>query len=279
MYNSLIFKHMEVLQSNSVTAGACVIPPTAPLIVTDGILFSQKENYVMSHTIDGKATFLEKLNHRPSFYRYDNMHLAGSLTMADYGGISIPLMDAYTGPVDFTAYPFSKCKKLDGKNQAVHFFGNDNEFRYAVWNRLEQTSISLSRFDVLFTPDFSMYTEEYLSFIGLQAVYMTRFVGAYWQQVCGYSVIPTVSFGNADSLKYSLWGLPSGSVLGVCGEGVNHSRSARELWDYALRYIEKELSPMLFIVYGQETTVPGLHTPIKFIPDYISIHFRHGKDQ
>lgn len=118
-----------------------------------------------------------------------------------------------------------------------------------------------------------------LGFNGLQAVYMTRFVGAYWQQVCGYDVIPTVSFGNADSLKFSLWGLPSGSVLAVCGVGVNHSRQARERWDYALRHIEKVLSPILIIVYGPETSVPGLHTPIQFIPDYITTHFRNGKDQ
>jgi len=262
----------------SVAAGVSVIPPAERFIVTDGTLFSQKETYIMSHTERGRATFLNTAYVRPSHYRYDNMHFAGSLKMADYRGISIPMMDAYTGTIDFTAFPFTKRKNLDGNKQAIHFFQHDNEFRDAVWNRLEQTSISLSRFDVLFTPDFSMYTEEFLSFNALQAVYMTRFVGAYWQQVCGFNVIPTFSFGNADSLNYSLWGLPSDSILAVCGVGVNHSRQSRQLWDYALRYVEKELSPTTIIVYGPETSVPGLHTPILFIPDYITTHFRHGKD-
>lgn len=256
-----------------------VLLPADPLIPSENSLFSPKDTYVMSHTQSGKATFLGQAYTRPSHFRYDNMHLAGSLTMADYGGICIPQMNPYNGPVDFTAHPFSKRKALSGEKQAIHFFENDNEFRNAIWNRLEQTSYSLARFECLFTPDFSMYLEDYLSFYGLQAVYMTRFVGAYWQQVCGYNVIPTVSFGNADSLSYSLWGLPKSSILGVCGVGVNRSKRRRELWDYALRHIEQELSPKLFIVYGPETKVPGLQTPIQFIPDYISIHFRHGKDK
>ena len=256
-----------------------IIPPVDYPIEADGTLFSPKETYVMSHTDSGKATFLEKASTRISMYRYDNMHLAGSLKITEHSGICIPQMDAYTGTTDFTAYPFSKRKGLSGHNQAIHFFQNDNEFRSAVWNRLEQTSFSLSKFDVLFTPDFTMFIEDYLSFNALQAVYMTRFVGAYWQQVCGYQVIPTLSFGNADSLKYTMWGLPSNSVLGVCGVGVSHSPKARNLWCYALREAERLLSPTLFIVYGPDFTVPGLKTPVKFIPDYISTHFRHGKDK
>lgn len=239
-----------------------IIPPVDTPIETSDTLFSQKETYVMSHTRNGKATFLEDSSARSAMYRYDNMHLAGCLRMSEHSGICIPEMDAYTGPTDFTAIPFSKRKGLCGKNQAIHFFQDDTAFRYAVWNRLEQTSFTLSHFDVLFTPDFTMFIEDYLSFNALQAVYMTRFVGAYWQQVCGYQVIPTLSFGNADSLEYSMWGLPEGSVLGVCGVGVSHSKKARDLWCYALRKAEQQLSPSLFIVYGPEVNVPGLGTPI-----------------
>ena len=242
---------------------------------SDDALFSKKELYIQSHTSNGKATFLN--TKRPARYRYDNMHLVADMKMTSYAGLSVPQLDAYTGPLEFEAIPFSKRAKSEGKNQAVHFFENDDCFRYATWDRLEQTSLSLSKFDVLFTPDYSMFIDECLTFQGFQAVYMNRFVGAYWQQTCGFNVIPTFTFGNADSLKYSMIGLPKYSPLAVCGVGVNHCRASRNLWEYALRTVEKELSPTLFYVYGPETSVPGLHTPIIFIEDYITKHFRHGK--
>ena len=46
------------------------------------------------------------------------------------------------------------------------------------------------------------------------------------------------------------------------------------LWEYALIQLEKELEPLMVLVYGQEQAVVGLNTPLKFFPDFISTRLR-----
>lgn len=65
-----------------------------------------------------------------------------------------------------------------------------------------------------------------------------------------------------------------GSVLAVCGTGHETSNACRMLWEYGMRRMEEELAPTTIIVYGREVEVPGLHTPIMFIPDHITKHLR-----
>ncbi len=235
-------------------------------------VFPEKEMYLLAHTNKGKPTFINS-KHK-DYKMYDNMHLADGMEMVEYHGVEIPLLKPYVGTTEFEYQPFSKWRKLDGKGQAIHFFMNDNEFRTAVWGKLENATYNLRKFDALLTPDFSMYVDM-MSFYGLQAVFMTRFVGAYWQK-CGYEVIPTASWGNVDSFKYAFVGLPANSVIAVCGVGNKHHKSSFELWKLAIQRIEAELTPIMIVVYGEPTEVSGIRTPMKFIPDYITTHFRYG---
>ena len=54
---------------------------------------------------------------------------------------------------------------------------------------------------------------------------------------------------------------------------------AFNLWCHGLRYLEAQMAPILIMVYGPEVVIPDLHTPVKFIKDYISMHFRNGYKQ
>ncbi|MBR2195353.1 MAG: DUF4417 domain-containing protein [Salinivirgaceae bacterium] len=237
-------------------------------------LFSEKEMYVMAHTAKGKPTFIKEPHKGNPMYKYDNMHLSDGMEMVEYHGLEIPLLKPYTGTTELDYQPYSLWKKLNGEGQAVHFFMNDNEFRTAVWNKLEQTTYNLRKFDVLLTPDFSMYVD-LMSFYGLLAVFMTRFVGAYWQK-CGYNVIPTASWSNADSFKFAFVGLPQNSVIAVCGVGVSWSPAAVELWQMGLLELEKQVRPIEIIIYGSDKLeLPKLHTPVNFIIDNITKNYRN----
>ena len=237
-------------------------------------LFNRKDMYIMSHDIKGKATFLKTVNKRRTMFRYDNLHLLDGIEFTSYSGIEIPILQPYNGSLNIDFYPYTDHNKLSGENQALHFFIYDDKFRYAVWNRLEETTFKLSKFYALLTPDFTIYVDK-PSFYALQATFMTRFVGAYWQQ-CGYNVIPTASWGNADTFDFCFKGLPKNSPIAVGGLGLKSNPGALDLWHYGLLKLEETVSPSVIIIYGDDKLVlPELDTPVIFIKDNITKNFRN----
>jgi len=242
------------------------------MLISDN-LFSDRDLYLMSHNSRGRSYSLEKVPKKTKRrIIHDNMHLMEGMTFTSTN--SFPQMSAYTGSVDFTAVPFTERWKGDGLGKAVHFFLDDFRFRDIVWCNLEATTYSLSKFDFLFTPDFSLWKDIPTEFPNKQNIYKTRFVGALWQ-LCGFNVIPTASWGGLNSFSYCFEGLPSNSIIAVSGMGRNKNTDSFNLWCHGLRFLESEKTPILILVYGSEVLVPGLKTPLKFIPDYISTHFRN----
>lgn len=240
--------------------------------VLEKSFFSKKQLYLMEcqrrefHQLPKR-----KRSAKVRMETFNNMHLAKDMQFTTTNGI--PILQPYQGPVDFEVYAYSERKGLSGNHQALHFFQYDCTFDNAVWKNLETTTYELRNFDFLFTPDYSLYVDEFLWHQNIDFTYRTRFVGAYWQN-CGFNVIPTVSWGNANFFPIAIEGLPRYSILAVCGIGNKHSSVHLELWRYAIKYIEEHLEPLLMIVYGEYVEVPGIHTPLKFIPDFISTHFR-----
>ncbi len=239
-------------------------------------LFSDKDSYLMSHNARGRSY---QFNGLPAKAKrkaiYENMHLMEGMKFTSTN--NFPQMEAYNGCTDFAAVPFSHRNKYDGERQAAHFFLNDYSFRDAVWGNLERTTYSLSKFDYLFTPDFSLWKDLLTEFPNKENIYRTRFVGSFWQ-LCGYNVIPTASWGGLNSLSYCFEGLPEYSVIAVSAMGSRKNTQSFNLWCHGLKCLELEKSPTLILVYGPEIEVPDLYTPLKFIPDYISTHFRNGNE-
>lgn len=240
-------------------------------------LFPRKEMYITEHTATGSSTYVASIPKRLKRKMiHENMHLMDGMRFTPQN--QFPQLEAYNGPTNFTCIPYNQRNKFDGKNQAVHFFLNDYMFRDAVWCNLEYTTYAIRHFDYYFTPDLSLWKDLPTEFYNKENVYRTRFVGAYWQK-CGYNVIPTASWGNLNSFSYCFEGLPEYSVTGVSGMGNRKNTAAYNLWCYGLRRLEEAKSPTLIMVYGQEIDIPGLNTPVKFIPDFISTRLRTLKDE
>lgn len=239
-------------------------------------LFTKKEMYVMEHTISGRSTRIECLPEMERRRRmYENMHLMDGMTFTSRH--HIPQLLPYNGTVDFELVAYSDWRKNNGTGQALHFFLDDYRFRNQLWYRLEQTSYSIRKFDYYFTPDYSMWVDIPTDFYNLESVFRTRFAGAYWQQTCGYNVIPTASWGNADSFTYCFEGLPDNSIIAVGGMGHNHCPAAKRLWHYALQELERQKHPSLILIYGKEEDLPDLSAPVKFLPCFISKRLRNEK--
>ncbi len=187
--------------------------------------------------------------------------------------LQFPQLEPFTNVFDFECIPYTERNKHTGIHQAVHFFLDDYRFRNAVWNNLEYTTLSIWKYDYCFTPDLSLWIDLPTDYYNRQNVFRTRFIGAYWQQ-CGYNVIPTASWGDLNSFSYCFEGLPKYSVIAVSGMGIMKSSDFYNRWCYGLTRLEYSMSPILIIVYGQKVQVPELHTPVQFIPDYISTKLR-----
>lgn len=238
-------------------------------------IFDRKQLYLMEQSPTGtsyKTARIPKPQRRKVIY--DNMHLMEGMTFTPN---HYPQMAPYSGPTDFEVVSFAEHKKHDGANQALHFFLDDYRFRDQLWCNLEYTTYKISHYDYYFTPDFSLWRDLPTEFCNMQNIYRTRFVGAFWQQQ-GFQVIPTASWGGLPSFAYCFEGIPENSIIAVSGQSNQKDLHAYNVFCYGLRRLEEEKSPLLFLVYGREVKIPGLHTPIQFIPDFITKRYLYGHD-
>lgn len=243
-------------------------------MTTDFNLFDRKELYKMEHSPSGKSyktAQIPKQQRRKIIY--DNMHLMEGMTFTTTH--SYPQMLPYTGSTDFELVSYAERNKHSGANQALHCFLDDYRFRDSMWCNLEYTTYTISNYDYFFTPDFSLWRNLPTEFYNIQNTYRTRFVGLYWQ-LQGFNVIPTASWGNLNSFNYCFEGLPSHSIIAVCGQSNRKDIQAYNTWCYGLTRLEADKHPTLILVYGPEIEIPGIHTPVKFLTDFISKRFRYG---
>lgn len=237
-------------------------------------LFSNKELYLMAHTRQGKSFALNKLStHRRKILTFDNHHLIGNMSFSYEN--NFPVMKPYNLDVaNIEFYSYSNRNRHTEKPWGVHFFMHDYRFLRAITVNLEKTTRALYESSVVFAPDCSLYVDV-PDFMNKQSIFRSRFAAAYWQS-CGYHVIQTASWGNANSLKYAFEGLAPNSITAVCGIGHNYNRAAKRLWIYGLEKLIEQKKPTKLIVYGgSQKDVEYLDIPVIFIEDYINTNFRN----
>jgi len=242
----------------------------------DENLFSKSDLYLMSHDCKGKPLMYERI---PSTTRktlnLGNMKLL--IGTRECPPVSIPIrfpeVLQYNGDVDFDMVPFSKRKRFLKKGYGIHFFEYDYLFVHQLSNNIDKVTIELMQASVVIAPDYSMLVGTDDEFFNVQSKWKSMLVTNHLQR-CGIPVVPVATWGDAESLKWAFTGLPKHSIIAVCGVGHSRSQGSIMLWNYALQELERQLEPTVIIVYGPETTIPGLHTPVKFIKDYITKHFR-----
>ncbi len=109
----------------------------------------------------------------------------------------------------------------ENKKKGVHFFVDDYRFE-GIYNNPERTLARYSQYDFLLSPDFSTYADMPLWRL-LENVAKNRWVGAYWQAQ-GLTVIPTVSWGTAQTFEFCFDGVEQGSIVAIGMIGCKHSK-------------------------------------------------------
>lgn len=224
------------------------------------LLFSNKELYIAEHTKDGGLARLRAMKKSDrAKLTLNNMHLVNNIPFSTY----FPLINSFNESVDgFGFIPYHKWRQVDSTNTILHFFEEDYLFDEAIWDKLEPSTWKLRDFAIRIGPDFSMWQNVHESFNFVNTL-RSRVVTAYWQKN-GFPTIPVVSWGTLQSLRYCLDGLPRNSVLAVCGTGLKKPENFN-LWCEAMQYIEKELQPTMFLIYGEPYDLPMLRTSVKYI--------------
>lgn len=196
---------------------------------------------------------------------YQNINLTEGLNLV--GKYEMPMVKAYTGDIPLSLTPYSM-KDTGNKNGAVHFYIDDYRFTgMYTWNHLQQFTEKVAPYKMVIAPDFSVYLDQ-SKILNLFQLYQNRVVTAYWQSV-GLQVIPSVSWGNADSFKYCFDGLPQNSILSIGGLGNAHHASMLKLWEYGVNLTIERLHPIALIIYGAPKI---LDLPVKtyYFKDFIN---------
>lgn len=147
-------------------------------------------------------------------------------------------------------------KKLQGFNYVlnkpdysagVHFFLDDYQFE-RMWKRPDFYIEKLAAFDCVLTPDFSLYTDMPIA-MQLWNTYRSRLIGQMMQN-WGYTVIPTVSWADADSYDFCFDGIPTKSTVAISTIGVKKSQQRIKIWQNGMDAMIDRLQPSRILVYG-----------------------------
>ena len=108
--------------------------------------------------------------------------------------------------------------------RGVHFFIDDYRF-VRVWNNPTRYVPLLSKFSLVFTPDFSLYTD-YPRAMQIYNHYRKHALGAYWQSE-GLTVVPTICWSDEDSFEWCFDGEPKGGTVAVSSVGTQASKESK----------------------------------------------------
>jgi len=199
---------------------------------------------------------------------YQNINLTQRMTLV--GKYEMPEVKAYTGEIPIALTPYSM-KDTGNTHGALHFYIDDYRFTgMYMWGHLSQFTEKVTPYKMVIAPDFSVYLDQSLA-LNLFQLYQNRFVSAYWQSE-GLQVIPSVSWGNADSFEYCFDGLPQNSVLSIGGVGNSHHASMLQLWEYGVNLTIEQLHPKALIMYGAPKKL-DLPVETYYYKDFINAKF------
>lgn len=141
----------------------------------------------------------------------------------------------------------SKSKRYNDKT--LHFFIEDRKFN-AIWNNPKIYNRAIAKYEAVITPDFSLYlnTPEPQQ---IWNVYRNRWLGAYWQQK-GLTVIPSVSWSNANSFDYCFDGIEPQSVVAISTNTVKKSDFSLNYFFRGLDTLIETISPQKILCYGEK---------------------------
>lgn len=146
--------------------------------------------------------------------------------------------------------PYGQRVRAEGEvTGACHFFLDDYRFE-TVWSRPTQTLAAVQRCPVALTPDFSLYRDTPRA-VQVYNVYRSRWCGAWWS-LHGLTVVPTISWGTAETFDFCFLGVARHSLVAISTVGVKLDQPLeRDLFVTGYREMVSRLTPSRVLCYGE----------------------------
>jgi len=142
------------------------------------------------------------------------------------------------------------CKQASEQDvcKTVHFFIDDIKID-KYYNHPEKYLDRLAQYAGVFTPDYSLYSDMPIA-IQIINTFRNRWCGAYWQD-CGIKVIPTVSWGIADSFDFCFDGIEYGSIIAISTVGNRVERISKKPFIDGYHEMIRRISPERVLCLGK----------------------------
>ena len=147
---------------------------------------------------------------------------------------------------ELISFNYAKSTK-DKADKGIHFFVDDYQF-LRLWKNPSQYINLLKQFRVVFTPDFSLYTDFPVA-MQIYNHYRKHWLGAYWQSQ-GITVVPTIGWSDSQSYDWCFDGEPVGGTVAVSSVGTQNNKHAKQLFIDGYNQMIQRLNPQTIIFYG-----------------------------
>jgi hypothetical protein len=107
-------------------------------------------------------------------------------------------------------------------------------------------------------------------------VYRSRLIGQIMQRY-GIEVIPTLSWGDADTFDFAFEGLPVNSVVSVSTVGVLNDSESLAIWKAGMDEAIRRLKPSAVVVYGNDIDYDFGDTKVVYFKSNTQERFRNMK--
>lgn len=147
---------------------------------------------------------------------------------------------------ELISFNYAKSTK-DKADKGIHFFVDDYQF-LRLWKNPSQYINLLKQFRVVFTPDFSLYTDFPVA-MQIYNHYRKHWLGAYWQSQ-GITVVPTIGWSDSQSYDWCFDGEPVGGTVAVSSVGTQNNKHAKQLFIDGYNQMIQRLNPQTIVFYG-----------------------------
>lgn len=190
------------------------------------------------------------------------------------GNFQIPVVEAINCPPPKSIAALYRLKHhAVSSNSIPHFFTPDVHFE-STWSHPRKTLETLFHFDMVISPDFSVYNELVYP-QKVWNIFRNKLLAAWWQYN-GILVIPNVSWLIGFDYAISFDGWPRNSVIAVNSTGVGKDPYCRHAWLMGYKEMLRRLSPLHIIRYGAK--IAGECEEIStYYPNDNQIFARYGR--
>lgn len=155
----------------------------------------------------------------------------------------------------------------ENKKCGVHCFVDDYQFE-RLWNNPEDYVEELSKYQCVFSPDFSLYMDMPYA-MKIWNVYRSRMLGNYWQKR-GVRVIPTVSWAEESTFEFCFDGIEKGCVVAISTIGVKQDSNALRVWQDGVTAMIEKIEPSKIIVYGGKLEYDFKDIPVIYFDNKVT---------